>query len=136
MKSILKKIIIFICLVLPLEWVFAKCNIPVPDTDLGVYIPKRNVAGYFLSIKSEELIIYSIDEHKNVRVSIGGVKTAYSAFGGDEDISKLKKGIQMRIWYTGCRVPKKGLPVAAYIEFFSADPLDVPSEMYLRKNGR
>ncbi|MNS94209.1 hypothetical protein D3C72_1284200 [compost metagenome] len=132
----LKKIIFFIYLALSLGWVSAKCNMPVPDTDLGVYIPKRNVAGHFLSIENEELIIYSIDEHKNVRVSVKRVKVAYSAFGGDEDISKLKKGILMRIWYVGCRMPKKGLPVAAYIEFFSADPLDIPSESYLKKNGR
>ena len=111
-------------------------NVGFQSQICGQRCQSRNVAGYFEVATDTELILYSVDERKKVRVDIKGVDVAYSAAGGDGSIRELKSGIQMRVWYVGCRAPKKGMPKAAYIEFFSNDPLDIPSSDYLMHNGR
>ena len=113
----------------------AKCTIPIPD--MWTNVSNRNAAGYYIAKHDGKLILYSVDEGKNISIDIKGIKVAYSAAGGDENISNLKSGIQMRIWYVGCRLPKTGLPKAAYIEFYSNNPLDnLPDEQYLKISGR
>ena len=113
----------------------AKCTIPIPD--MWTNVSNRNAAGYYISKDDNKLVLYSVDANKNISIDIKGVKVAYSAAGGEEDISKLKSGIQMRIWYVGCRSPNAGLPKAAYIEFYSNNPLDnLPDEQYLKISGR
>lgn len=113
---------------------FAKCKMPIPD--MWTETSNRNVAGYFKSMTDAELILYSVDENKEVKINIKNVNTIYSAAGGDGRIGELKMGVQMRIWYVECRKPKKNPPKAAYIEILSTDPLEPIDMKYLRHSGR
>lgn len=133
-KCNLKNIFILIYFSVFSSIVFSKCSIPLPDIE--TYVPNRNAAGYLVDVNGDELLLYSIDYERNIKINIKNIDVAYSAAGGDMEIADLKKGIQIRIWYVGCRSPKRGLPKAAYIEFFSNDPSDVPDRTYLRRNGR
>ncbi|MDD0815432.1 hypothetical protein PSQ39_12410 [Curvibacter sp. HBC28] len=134
MLNIKIRALIQACLIACADTLFAKCSLPVPDMETKV--PKRNAAGYFLEVKNNNLFLYNIDERKIAIIDVEGVEVAYSAAGGDISIFTLRKGVQLRIWYVGCRAPRNGLPKAAYVEFFSNDPFDYPDNMYLKKGGR
>ncbi|MDD0808735.1 hypothetical protein PSQ20_00155 [Curvibacter sp. RS43] len=134
MVNIESKKLLQACLAVSMNFALAECNIPVPDMETKV--SKRNAAGHLVEVKKNKLILYSVDDHKNIQIDIKGVDFVYSAAGGDGNILDLKKGVQVRVWYVGCHAPHKGDPKAAYIEIFSSNPLDLPDSMYLKSSGR
>ncbi|CAN7348788.1 hypothetical protein [Acidovorax sp. Leaf78] len=111
----------------------AKCVLPVPDGEEG-QTSNRNLAGYLIEKNNQEIKIEKYPDRKIVSVKLGELKEAYSAFGGDEEISKLNTGIAVRIWYKSCKNSEK--PQAAYIEFFSNSSLDQPEKSYFTTKGR
>lgn len=111
----------------------AKCILPIPDGEQG-HTSIRNIAGHLIEQSKSELKIEKHPDKKIIIVKLGEIERAYSAFGGDEDISKLNQGIAIRIWYRSCKNSKK--PQAAYIEFFSNSNLDQPDKSYFTTKGR
>lgn len=113
----------------------AKCNLPIADgTD--ELVSDRNIAGYFVSIKNNEILIEEYKTKKIERVRLSSLRVAYSAYGGDLDVRELKRGVPLRIWYKNCTVPVNGKPLAAYIEFFSNDLSDGPPRDYFSARGQ
>ena len=111
----------------------AKCILPVPDGGQD-HTSIRNLAGYLIEQSKGEIKIEKYPDKKIIIVKLGELEQAYSAFGGDEEISKLNSGIAMRVWYKTCKDSPK--PEAAYIEFFSNSNRDQPDKTYFTTKGR
>ena len=92
-----------------------KCILPAPDGGIE-NVSNRNLAGHISRIQSDFLEVREYKTRQLVKVRITKSEVAYSAYGGDELVSKLKSGVAVRIWYKNCRVSASGNAVAAYIE--------------------
>lgn len=113
----------------------AKCILPVADGTEEI-VTDRNIAGFFLNIKSDAIFLREYQTNEIVKIELAGLRIAYSAYGGDFNIRELKKGIAMRVWYKNCKKQSNGKSVAAYVEFFSNDLDDKPPEDYFSAKGQ
>ncbi|MDM0114625.1 hypothetical protein QTI66_20910 [Variovorax sp. J22R133] len=107
----------------------AACRLPAPDG--GVTNPSPpNLVGTITASKISTITLKtSSGQIKRVRPPQSGVY--YTAFGGDDKINSLRKGLVARVWFVDCRASTEGvLPTAKYLEVYSNDPLDRPPADY------
>ena len=113
----------------------AKCVLPVPDGTDEV-ISSRNLAGRIQTINARTIKVEHYKTKQTVLVDVTKVPTAYSAFGGDAPTLTLKARVPVKVWYRHCKQPSAGIPVAAYVEFFSSDPTDQPPKNYFSETSK
>lgn len=112
----------------------AACLLPIPDGGGEDYTPsKENLWGDIERVELPFVYIKSGKTHKTVKVSLAKIKETYSVYGGPGSLSELQPKLQVWVWFENCRAPQKGVPNAAYFEFFSTDPNDRAT---LDKNGK
>jgi hypothetical protein len=113
----------------------AKCVLPVPDGTDEV-ISNRNLAGRIQAVNAKTMKVEDYRTKQIVRIDVTKVPTAYSAYGGDAPTSTLKARVPIKVWYQQCKKTRDGNTIAAYIEFFSADPADLPPKNYFGINSK
>ena len=108
----------------------AACTLPWPDTyRRGTSNP--NVVGKVIALSNSQIELRT--KHGRQRIDLPRSGVYYTAFGGDDRVDKLKLGLVARVWYVGCKNPKRRVtPRAAYMEVYSNDPNDRPPPSYWR----
>jgi hypothetical protein len=104
---------------------FGACRLPIPDGGGEDYVPsKENLFGEIVRVKFPLVTIKNGRTHDLEQVSVSKISEIYSVYGGDAPLSELKPGLQVWVWFTKCKRPTEGTPLAAYFQIFSTDPTD------------
>lgn len=113
----------------------AKCVLPVPD-GAEEAVSNRNLAGRIQAVNTKTIKIEDYKTKQIVHVDVTKVPIAYSAYGGDAPTLTLKTRVPVKVWYQHCKKARDGNAIAAYIEFFSSDPADLPPKNYFGIGGQ
>ena len=93
----------------------AVCRLPVPDG--GDEQPsKPNLQGRIVRVVGNELLMRQARSGDLIRVRLPEKRDIYTAFGGDGSLVELAPGQRAWVWFKGCKWPKEGIPVSAYIQ--------------------
>lgn len=129
-RQLFTKVIGF--LLIPLQ-VYAGCRLPVPDGAEN-YVPSAaNIFGDIDSVELPNVFVRNGKTKTLEKISVSKISAIYSVYGGDGAVNELKPGLQVWIWFAGCKRPKDGINHAAYFQFFSIDPND---RAKINQNGK
>jgi hypothetical protein len=105
----------------------SKCLLPVPDNgDVRHNAP--NLEGEIVHISGTLLTIKKVKTSILKLVKLDEKLPIYTAFGGDGQISELKTGLHIWVWYANCKPIEQGYTAnAAYLQVYSFDPTDQPN---------
>lgn len=104
----------------------AKCVLPVPD-DGDVRHNPPNLEGEIVQISGTLLTIKAVKSSILTLVNLDEKLAIYTAFGGDGQISELKTGLHVWVWYASCKPVVQGIAAkAAYFQVYSFNPNDQP----------
>jgi hypothetical protein len=103
----------------------ATCNLPIPDGGPDNYTwSKENIFGEIETVELPSVFIKNGLTHNLEKVSVSKINAIFSLYGGDSDLSELKPGMQVWIWFKDCQRVGSETPEVAYFQFFSTDPKD------------
>lgn len=105
----------------------SKCTLPVPDG--GDFVPSAaNLTGKIKHVGKDFVDVQPMKGRNLVRVFYDSDTQLYSAFGGDYEPSDFVRGQRVWVWFKGCRPAARSSGKAAYLQLYSRDPKDQPSE--------
>jgi hypothetical protein len=101
----------------------AVCKLPIPDGG-GTTPSKPNIFGSIERVEPPYVFIRNGRTKLVEPVSISKIGEVFSVYGGDVPLSALKPGLQVWVWFEGCKRMPLGVPNAAYFQIFSSDLMD------------
>jgi hypothetical protein len=104
-----------------------------PDGSENYSPSKENIFGDIERVELPNVFVRNGKKKQLEQISVSKIGAVYSVYGGDEAVDALKPGLQVWIWFEGCKRPKDGPAFAAYFQFFSTDPNE---RAKLNRNGK
>lgn len=109
---------------------YAQCEYPAPDTGGG---SPPSLVGIVVRIEKAAFTVRDSKNRKLYIVSLAGIQSIFTAFGGDGKPKDLRPGLAVRVWTKRCTpVSLERINAAGFVQVFSFSPEDPAPESFFK----